>query len=106
MLQVCWFLGPAGRPCLGLVGDGGVYDLSVLQDGWTASFDALLSLRRDDLLNRVSSVDHRRLPHYPLDGSGDAVRLLAPLQSQEIWAAGVTYVRSREARTEEAVTKD
>ncbi len=29
-------------------------------------------------------------------------RLLAPLQSQEVWAAGVTYYRSRTARMEES----
>ncbi|MDB6148859.1 MAG: Fumarylacetoacetate hydrolase [Chthoniobacter sp.] len=28
--------------------------------------------------------------------------LLAPLQSQEVWAAGVTYLRSRDARIEES----
>ncbi|MDQ3623449.1 MAG: fumarylacetoacetate hydrolase family protein, partial [Verrucomicrobiota bacterium] len=28
--------------------------------------------------------------------------LLAPIQSQEVWAAGVTYLRSREARMDEA----
>lgn len=28
--------------------------------------------------------------------------LLAPLQSQEVWAAGVTYLRSRDARMEES----
>lgn len=33
--------------------------------------------------------------------------LLAPVEDdQEVWASGVTYLRSREARTEEAVTKD
>jgi 2-dehydro-3-deoxy-D-arabinonate dehydratase len=32
--------------------------------------------------------------------------LLAPAESQEVWAAGVTYLRSREARMEEAVAKD
>ena len=30
----------------------------------------------------------------------------APIQSQEVWAAGVTYQRSREARSEEAVDAD
>jgi 2-dehydro-3-deoxy-D-arabinonate dehydratase len=35
---------------------------------------------------------------------GSAV--LAPVESQEIWAAGVTYERSREARVEEAVAGD
>jgi 2-dehydro-3-deoxy-D-arabinonate dehydratase len=32
----------------------------------------------------------------------EAAPLLAPIGSQEIWAAGVTYFRSREARMEEA----
>jgi 2-dehydro-3-deoxy-D-arabinonate dehydratase len=40
------------------------------------------------------------------DGSGTPVpagsRLLAPVDSQEIWAAGVTYERSRDARMEES----
>jgi 2-dehydro-3-deoxy-D-arabinonate dehydratase len=31
------------------------------------------------------------------------VELLAPVESQEIWAAGVTYLRSRDARIEESV---
>jgi 2-dehydro-3-deoxy-D-arabinonate dehydratase len=31
-----------------------------------------------------------------------ATQLRAPLQSQEVWAAGVTYLRSRSARMEEA----
>ena len=30
-------------------------------------------------------------------------RVVAPVESQEIWAAGVTYLRSRDARVEEAV---
>ena len=30
----------------------------------------------------------------------------APIQSQEVWAAGVTYKRSLEARTDEAVSSD
>jgi 2-dehydro-3-deoxy-D-arabinonate dehydratase len=30
----------------------------------------------------------------------------APIQSQEVWAAGVTYQRSREARAEESVSAD
>jgi 2-dehydro-3-deoxy-D-arabinonate dehydratase len=31
------------------------------------------------------------------------VEILAPVESQEIWAAGVTYLRSRDARIEESV---
>jgi 2-dehydro-3-deoxy-D-arabinonate dehydratase len=33
----------------------------------------------------------------------DAPRLLAPIDRQEVWAAGVTYERSRTARQEEAI---
>src|SRR5437016_2021623 len=35
------------------------------------------------------------------DSTADAP-LLAPIGSQEVWAAGVTYYRSRDARMEEA----
>jgi 2-dehydro-3-deoxy-D-arabinonate dehydratase len=34
--------------------------------------------------------------------SGDALALRAPIGTQEVWAAGVTYLRSRAARMEEA----
>lgn len=37
-------------------------------------------------------------PRLPLE----EVTLLAPLDAQEIWAAGVTYIRSREARERES----
>lgn len=36
------------------------------------------------------------------EGSADEGALLPPLESQEVWAAGVTYRRSREARMEES----
>jgi 2-dehydro-3-deoxy-D-arabinonate dehydratase len=32
----------------------------------------------------------------------DPARLLPPIESQEVWAAGVTYLRSRDARVEES----
>jgi 2-dehydro-3-deoxy-D-arabinonate dehydratase len=34
--------------------------------------------------------------------AGGALALLAPIGTQEVWAAGVTYLRSRAARMEEA----
>ncbi len=41
---------------------------------------------------------------------GEAVpagaRVLAPIDAQEVWAAGVTYLRSRDARMEESDTPD
>jgi 2-dehydro-3-deoxy-D-arabinonate dehydratase len=44
-------------------------------------------------------------PHFPAADMGtapDAPRWLAPVDEQDIWAAGVTYERSRHARQEEA----
>ncbi len=37
---------------------------------------------------------------------GDDVELLMPLDPPEVWCAGVTYARSRDARVDEAVVKD
>jgi len=37
-----------------------------------------------------------------VDGDPDLSRILPPIVSQEVWAAGVTYYRSRTARMEEA----
>lgn len=36
----------------------------------------------------------------------DDVQVLAPVDAQEVWAAGVTYRRSRDARMEESTQKD
>jgi 2-dehydro-3-deoxy-D-arabinonate dehydratase len=35
-----------------------------------------------------------------------AVQLAAPIDEQEVWAAGVTYLRSRDARMEESTQRD
>lgn len=36
----------------------------------------------------------------------DQVAILVPIDAQEVWAAGVTYLRSRNARMEESTQKD
>ncbi|MFH5823079.1 fumarylacetoacetate hydrolase family protein [Georgenia sp. AZ-5] len=40
------------------------------------------------------------------DAVGEGTRTVAPADAQPVWAAGVTFERSREARKEEAVTGD
>jgi 2-dehydro-3-deoxy-D-arabinonate dehydratase len=61
-----------------------------------------------DTLLRMSVADLRAL----LDRDAipttlpDEARHEAPIESQEVWAAGVTYQRSLEARTDEAVSSD
>jgi 2-dehydro-3-deoxy-D-arabinonate dehydratase len=64
-------------------------------EGW----DELL--RREDLPEHAASLAARLSP------PGEPLRLrdedlLAPIEGQEVWAAGVTYFRSRDARMEEA----
>ena len=61
-----------------------------------ATWDALLA--REDLLSYLQNLIETRHP-TPVPAPTD---LLPPVASQEIWAAGVTYLRSREARHEES----
>jgi 2-dehydro-3-deoxy-D-arabinonate dehydratase len=64
-----------------------------------ASWDSLVVRENlEEYLNGSISNFSKR-PHSPLD---DSKSLLAPIGSQEVWAAGVTYFRSRDARMEES----
>jgi 2-dehydro-3-deoxy-D-arabinonate dehydratase len=62
------------------------------------SLDALFqaSLSSEDLRRRIAADDKQRAVAEP---SGEC---LPPIESQEVWAAGVTYFRSRSARMEES----
>src|ERR1700761_1240653 len=65
-----------------------------------------IDLPWDELINR-NGLHHflqTHLHHAELLSPNDALlsQLLAPVGSQEIWAAGVTYLRSRDARMEES----
>ena len=64
------------------------------------TIDALLALPLEEM--------SRRLEHFAVraESSPMDVKPLAPIESQEVWAAGVTYQRSLEARTDEAVISD
>jgi len=58
------------------------------------SLDALLARGPAALLEVVRQ--------GPSAGSARGAHVLAPVESQEVWAAGVTYERSRDARMEES----
>jgi 2-dehydro-3-deoxy-D-arabinonate dehydratase len=62
------------------------------------SLDALLALSVEDIRRRVESAE-------PVDPPRNTTAR-APIESQEVWAAGVTYQRSLTARAEEAVSAD
>lgn len=59
------------------------------------TFDSLIV--RDDLGQYLKDRLHRAPACSLLDDE-----ILAPIESQEVWAAGVTYFRSRDARIEES----
>ena len=63
------------------------------------SWDALIS--RDNLVAHLRNVPPDDLEPLVAASPG-SLELRAPIAGQEVWAAGVTYLKSREARTEEA----
>ena len=97
-MKLCRFISRddlnATRPRVGmLTSDDHVLDLS------SEGIDTLASLLEfESLLSELERFSKLSLPHYPLD----TVRLLAPVDRQEVWAAGVTYLRSKKARMEES----
>lgn len=56
-------------------------------------------LNRKNLFNAISN-DLKGLK--PIEGENNFPSLAPPMGSQEIWASGVTYMRSKEARMEES----
>lgn len=57
-------------------------------------------INRDHLYTTVLT-EIRQWPSITTEQFG-SLTILAPIQSQEVWAAGVTYLRSRDARMEES----
>ncbi len=64
--------------------------------GDDTAWDVLIA--RDDLAEWLSA----SLAQFPAVSPPGESEILAPIGSQEVWAAGVTYYRSRDARMEEA----
>jgi 2-dehydro-3-deoxy-D-arabinonate dehydratase len=60
------------------------------------SWDALIA--RDNLNDHLDGLIEKAVPASPPNPAD----LLPPIGSQEVWAAGVTYFRSRDARMEES----
>jgi 2-dehydro-3-deoxy-D-arabinonate dehydratase len=81
-------------PCVGLLTDDGtVADLS------SVGVECLTSLLdSSDLLVRLQSLAKAPARRLKLG----EVTLLTPVEQQEVWAAGVTYLRSKAARMEES----
>ena len=106
-IVLCRYWRPNQGPAIGLVDRGRVYDLSASDAERFGSFTALVA--REDL-RKVALAGPGRvaklagIPYAELDVPPDPrlPHLLAPVTKQEVWAAGVTYLRSRVARMEES----
>jgi 2-dehydro-3-deoxy-D-arabinonate dehydratase len=93
-MKLCRFQDPQSRTRVGLVlEEAWVLDLSA------EGIDRLAPLFEfAGLIGQLTGLAGRNLPCYKLD----EVRLLPPVERQEVWAAGVTYLRSKRARMEES----
>jgi 2-dehydro-3-deoxy-D-arabinonate dehydratase len=92
-MKLCRFQLASYPPRIGILMDQSVVDLAAAGIGTLTDL-----LESPTLPARISELARRTLPRVPLH----EVRLLPPLDRQEVWAAGVTYLRSKTARMEES----
>jgi 2-dehydro-3-deoxy-D-arabinonate dehydratase len=104
-MYLCRYTDPGRGARLGVVRDGAVYDVSerwaTMADllRWSVGHSAGLGMALHKITAGASSVAQFA---DLLAAAGDGPRLLKPTDAQEVWAAGVTYERSRVAREEES----
>jgi 2-dehydro-3-deoxy-D-arabinonate dehydratase len=104
-MKLCRFQRPGRKEaCIGLVARGDVYDVTPKTRG--GSLAVLLESENPakELSRILANPPAPFCTWAELDRAAEPGRphLLAPLTDQEVWAAGVTYLRSREARMEES----
>jgi 2-dehydro-3-deoxy-D-arabinonate dehydratase len=94
-MKLCRFqTAAAARPRVGLL-----LDEHTILDLSAEGIDRISSLLEfDGLLSQLTNLAGQNLPRHALSD----VRLLAPVEQQEVWAVGVTYLRSKKARMEES----
>lgn len=93
-MKICRFANKAGEIRVGLVADDSTL-LDLMQAGITEMQPLLES---NDSVGKLRQIAQAKLPRVALA----EVRLCAPVEGQEVWAAGVTYLRSKTARMEES----
>jgi 2-dehydro-3-deoxy-D-arabinonate dehydratase len=95
-VKLCRFQTEPDRPRIGLIHDR---DPETVLDLSAEGIDRLGSLWEfEGLAGQLGAMAGQNLPKYPLN----AVTLLPPVEEQEVWAVGVTYLRSKKARMEES----
>jgi len=93
-MNICRFARKDDEPCVGVVLDEAT--LADLAPAGVTRLEPLLESA--DPAAEVASLARGSLPRLRLA----EVRLCAPVERQEVWAAGVTYLRSKTARMEES----
>ncbi len=93
-MKLCRFHIARGEPRIGLVTD----DTHILDLTPAGITELQPLLERADVRERLRAVSDANLPRHAVAD----VRLLSPIERQEVWAAGVTYLRSKTARMEES----
>lgn len=92
-MKLCRFIKQNGTVGIGLAND----DRALLD--LTAGLTELTPvLEADNPVTEIQQYTERNPPRVMLS----EVRFLAPVERQEVWAAGVTYLRSKSARMEES----
>ena len=92
-MNVCRFHEGDGRVRVGLVSESSVLDLA------PAGIDRLQQLlETENPAAELRKFTGARLPRLELS----QVKLCPPVERQEVWAAGVTYLRSKTARMDES----
>jgi 2-dehydro-3-deoxy-D-arabinonate dehydratase len=92
-MNLCRFRNSQGRARVGLIVENAVVDLSA------EGIDRLAPLLEfEGLLPQLARLAGQNLPRFALT----EVQLLPPVERQEVWAVGVTYLRSKAARMEES----
>jgi len=92
-MNICRFKNKNDEIRIGLAADEGLLDLT---PAGITSLTALLE--SDDPVAQLQQAVKRGLPKLALTD----VSIGAPVERQEVWAAGVTYLRSKTARMEES----
>lgn len=95
-MQLAKLLNLQGLPAVGMVDGEQIALLDLAAAGFGSLSDLLAAPNVADAASKLSETGER----VPTKSA----RLLPPIDSQEVWAAGVTYKRSQTARMEESET--
>ena len=93
-MNICRFRSGNDAIHVGLVTDDSV--IRVLSPAGITALEPLLE--SNDPVAQLKAIRTDKLPRIPLA----EVKLCPPVERQEVWAAGVTYLRSKAARMEES----